>query len=176
MTEKLLCNPNTALRRAQTRVRITAESQPTAYDRGEKWWTLAGSGEPSLTAQIPLLDGAEGKSNDAGSIYKIRALSPDLPGKDARDSLRLHPETLVGPPLASTRERGGGSRSPVLIDVGAVNHVSIAEARNNALAFTPRSLLGRTTPPRVAPMPTATKEDDHNARHKRLQPDGLHPS
>ncbi len=78
MTEKLLCNPNTALRRAQTRVRLTTESHLTAYNRGEKWWTSAGSDEPSLTAQLPLLDGAEGKSNDAGSIFKIRALSPDV--------------------------------------------------------------------------------------------------
>ena len=77
--------------------------------------------------------------------------------------------------MASTQERGGGSRSPVLINVGAVTHVSTAEARNNALAFTPHSLLGRTTPPRAMPMPTAKKEDDHNARHKRLQPDGLQP-
>ena len=64
---------------------------------------------------------------------------------------------------------------PVLIDVGAVTHVSTSEAHNNALAFTPRSLLGRMTPPRVAPMPTAKKEDDPNAQHKRLQPDGLQP-
>ena len=175
MTEKLLCNPNTALRRAQTRVRITTESQPTAYDRGEKWWTSAGSGEPSLTAQLPLLDGAEGKSNDAGSINKIRALSPDLPEKDTRDDRSLQPAMRAIPPLASTRERGGGSRSPVLIDVGAVTHVSIAEARNNALAFTPRSLLGRTTPPRAAPMPAAKEDDHHNAKHKRPQHDGLEP-
>ncbi len=102
MREKLLCNPNTALRRAQTWVRLTVESLPTAYDLGEKWWTSARSGEPSLTAQLPLLDGAEGKSNDAGNIYKIRALSPDLPGKDARDARRLQPEMRAGPPLAST--------------------------------------------------------------------------
>ena len=151
------------------------ESHPTAYDRGEKWWTSAGSGEPSLTAQLPLLDGAEGKSNDAGSIDNIRALSPDLPGKDARDARRLQPAMRASPPLASTRERGGGSRSPVLIDVGAVTHVSIAEAGNNALAFTPRSLLGRTNPPRAAPMPSATEEDHHNAKHKRPQHDGLEP-
>jgi hypothetical protein len=151
------------------------ESQPTAYDRGEKWWTSAGSGEPSLAAQLPLLNGAESKSNDAGIIYKIRALSPDLPEKDARDARRLQPAMRAGPPLASTRERGGGSRSPVLIDVGAVIHVSIAEARNNALAFTPRSLLGRTTPPRATPMSSATEEDHHNAKHKRPQHDGLEP-
>ena len=89
MTEKLLCNPNTALRRVQTRVWLMVESQPTAYDRGEKWWTSAGYGAPSLIAQLPLLDEAEGKSIDAGNI--VRALSPNLPGKDARDLLRLHP-------------------------------------------------------------------------------------
>ena len=156
-------------------MRLTAESQTTAYDRGEQWWTSAGSDAPSLKAQLPLLDGAEGKSNNTGNIDKIRALSPDLPGKDARDSLGLHEETPAAPPLASTRERGGGSRSPVLIDVGGVTHVSTSEARNNALAFTPRSLLGRTTPPSAAPMPTAKKEDDPNACHKRLQPDRLQP-
>ena len=157
------------------RVRFTTESHPTAYDRGEKWWTSAGSGEPSLTAQQPLLDGAEGKSNNAGSLYNIRALSPDLPEKDACDARRLQPAMRAGPPLASTRERGGGSRSPVLIDVGAVTHVSIAEACNNALAFTPRSLLGRTNPSRAAPMPSATEEDHHNAKHKRPHHDGLEP-
>ncbi len=70
MTEKLLCNPNTALRRVQTRVWLTAESQTTTYDRGEQWWSSAGSGVLSLTAQLPLLDGAEGKSNNAGNIDK----------------------------------------------------------------------------------------------------------
>ena len=76
------------------------------------------------------------------------------------------------PPMASTQERGGGSRLPALIGIGAVSHVSALEARNNALVFTPHSLLECTTPPRAAT--TSTREvDDHNARHKRLQPKGL---
>ena len=62
-----------------------------------------------------------------------------------------------------------------LYQCGSGSHVLTAEARNNALTFTPHSLLGRTTPPRAAPMPTAKKEDDHNTRHKRLQPDRLQP-
>jgi hypothetical protein len=102
VTEKLLCNPNTALQRVQTRVRLKAETQTTAYDCGEQWWTSAGSDAPSLMAQLPLLDGAESESNNTGNIDKIRALSPDLPGKDARDSLGLHEEMPAAPPLAST--------------------------------------------------------------------------
>ena len=102
VTEKLLCNPNTALRRVQQRVRLTAESQPTTYDHGEQWWTSGGSGALSLTAQLPLLDGAEGKSNGTVNIDKIRALSPDSPGKVVRDSLGLHEETPDAPPMAST--------------------------------------------------------------------------
>ena len=71
---------------------------------------------------------------------------------------------------------GGGSQLPVLIGMGAVSHVSALEARNNALVFTPRSLLGRTTPPRAVTMSTTREVDDHNARHKRLQPEGLQAS
>jgi hypothetical protein len=146
--KKLVCNPNTALRRVQTRVRLTAESQTTTYDSGEQWWTSAGSDAPSLTAQLPLLDGAEGESNDTGNIDKIRALSPGLPGKDARDSLGLHEETPAAPPLASTRDCGGGSRLHVLINVGAVTHVSTSEAQTPlrlrpAVSSAARPFLGR---------------------------------
>ncbi len=129
---------------------------------------------PSLTAQLPLLDGAEGKSDGTVNKDKIRTLAPDLPRKDVHDSLGFHEKTPDALPMASTRERGGGSRSPVLIGMRAVTHVSALEERNT-LAFTPHSLLGRTTPPRVATTPTTRKEDDHNARHKQLQPEGLQP-
>ena len=121
VTEKLSCNPNTALRQVQQQVRVTVESQTTTYSHGEQWWDSVGSGAPSLTAQLPLLDGAEGKSNGTVHIDNIRALSPDLLGKDVRDSLGLHEEMPDAPPMASTQERGGGSRSPVLIGMGAVS-------------------------------------------------------
>jgi hypothetical protein len=175
ITEKILCNPNTTLRRVQQRVRLSEESQTMNHDRGEQWWDSAGSGAPSLTAQLPLLDGAEGTSDGTVHRDKIRALEPNSPGKDVRDSLGFHAETPDAPPRASTRERGGGSRSPVLIGIGAVSHVSAVEACNNALAFTPRSLLGRTTPPRTATTSTTREAEDHNARHKLLQPEGLQP-
>ena len=32
---------------------------------GEKWWGLEGTANPNLTAQQPLLDGAEGKVVDS---------------------------------------------------------------------------------------------------------------
>ncbi len=106
ITEKILCNPNTTLRQVQQRVRLSEESQTTNYDRGEQWWDSAGSDAPSLTAQLPLLDGAEGKSDGTVHRDNIRALEPDLPGKDVRDSVVFHAETPDAPPMASTRERG----------------------------------------------------------------------
>ena len=89
------------------------------YNRGEQWWDLAGSGAPSLTAQLPLLDGTEDKSDSTVNKDKIRALSPDSPGEDVRDSLGFHEETPDAPPMVSTYKRGGGSRSPALISIGA---------------------------------------------------------
>ena len=61
-----------------------------------------GSGLPSLTAQLPLLDGAEGKSGGTVNKDKIRALAPNLPGKDVLDSLGFHVEMPDAPPVAST--------------------------------------------------------------------------
>ncbi len=95
---------------------------------------------PSLTAQLPLLDGTEGKSGSTVNRDKIRALAPSLPRKDVLDSLGFHAETPDPPPVASTQERGGGSQLPVLIGIGAVSHFSNLEACHNALAFTPCSL------------------------------------
>ena len=102
VTEKLLCNPNTALQQEQKRVWFTAESQTTPYNRVEQWWDSVGSGLPSLTAQLPLLDGAEGKSGSTVNKDKIRALAPNLPGKDVLDSLGFHVEMPDAPPVAST--------------------------------------------------------------------------
>ena len=61
-----------------------------------------GLGAASLTAQLPLLDGAEGKSNGTVNTDKMRALAPDSPGKDVRDLLGFHEELPDAPPMAST--------------------------------------------------------------------------
>jgi hypothetical protein len=119
------------------------ESQPSNYERGDQCWDSAGLGVPSLTAQQPLLDGAEGKSAIICSKNKIRALAPSSLGKAVLDSLGAHAETPDAPPVASTCKRGGGSRSPATIGVGAISHASALEACKEDLAFTPRRLLGR---------------------------------
>ena len=39
-----------------------AEKENTCYSRSEKWWDSEGVQNPILTAQPPLLDGAEGET------------------------------------------------------------------------------------------------------------------
>ncbi len=102
---------------------------------------------PSLTAQLPLLDGAEGKSDGTVRRDKIRALEPDSPGKDVRDSLGFPAEMTDAPPMASTQEREGGSRSPILIGIGAVSHVSQPEGlQPPRLEATSARVTGADTP------------------------------
>ena len=83
------------------------QKQTTTYECGEQWWDLAGSGAPSLTAQLPLLDGAEGKSDGTVNKDKIRALAPNSPGKDVRDSLGFHEETPDAPQWHPLESVGG---------------------------------------------------------------------
>ncbi len=64
-TDKLLANPHSALRRASRRHKLLADLDQTHYELGKKWWGSGITANPSLTAQVPLLDGVEGKLVDS---------------------------------------------------------------------------------------------------------------
>ncbi len=131
-----------------------------------------GSDAPSLAAQLPLLDGAEGKFDVTFAKNKIRALLPNLPGMAVVDSSGVHAKTLDAPPVASTCELGGGSRLPVLIGIRAVSHVSALVASHEISAFMPRHLLECATPPRVVATSTTMNLGDYAARLNWLLPGG----
>jgi hypothetical protein len=91
------------------------ESEERSYERGEKWWGSAGSGASSLTVQLSLLDGAEGKLEVIIAKDKIRALPPNLPGTLVVGSSGMHTERV--PPQWHPLVRSGvaASRLPFLI-------------------------------------------------------------
>jgi hypothetical protein len=65
LTDKLLCNPHSTLRRGSCQIIHTEQVEQTQYKRGEKWWGPDKHANPNLTPQKPLLNGAEGKLVDS---------------------------------------------------------------------------------------------------------------
>ena len=52
-----------------------AEKDNTSYSRGEKWWGSEGVQNPNLTAQPPLLDGAEGELLSPAATVTIEGIT-----------------------------------------------------------------------------------------------------
>jgi hypothetical protein len=114
---------------------------------GEKWWGLEGIANLNLTAQQPLLDGAEGKLVDITAKDNRMATHTGKPGMAVSISPSgLADGTVVDPPVASMRVLGGGNWPPALVSKGAVKHVTNLVATMDTVAFTPRRLLGRSAP------------------------------
>ena len=52
-----------------------AEKENTSYSRGEKWWDSEGVKKPILTAQPPLLDGAEGELLSPAATLTVEGIT-----------------------------------------------------------------------------------------------------
>ncbi len=52
-----------------------AEKENTSYSRGEKWWGSEGVQNPNLTAQPPLLDGAEGELLSPAATVTVEGIT-----------------------------------------------------------------------------------------------------
>ena len=75
LPEKLLSNPHSTLRRAVHFFEPMAEKENTSYSRGEKWWDSEGVKKPILTAQPPLLDGAEGELLSPAATLTVEGIT-----------------------------------------------------------------------------------------------------
>ena len=52
-----------------------AEKENISYSRGEKWWSSEGVQNPNLTAQPPLLDGAEGELLSPATTLTVKEIT-----------------------------------------------------------------------------------------------------
>jgi hypothetical protein len=75
-----------------------AEKENTSYSRGEKWWDLEGVKNPILTAQPPLLDGAEGELLSPAATLTVEGITAG----ESNDRI-----------TAATRIGGGGHKFAV---------------------------------------------------------------
>jgi hypothetical protein len=66
-----------------------AEKENTSYSRGEKWWDSEGVQNPILTAQPPLLDGAEGELLSPAATSTVEGIT-------AGENNRITAATLIG--------------------------------------------------------------------------------
>ncbi len=147
LTEKLLANPNSALRNDSCWHMLPTDLKQTDYDLGEEWRGPEDTGDPSLAAQQPLLDGGKGKLIE----NRLKDNSTETPHNTTGLQVGYSPYAVVrgmegDPPLASGHVPGGGSCSPALVSRGAVDHVFRLEATTGSTAFTPCHILGRAAP------------------------------
>ncbi len=63
LTDKILANPHTALRKEPWQQILKEEDhEHQCFNIGKQWWDLGNEGNPGLILQRSLLDGGEGKS------------------------------------------------------------------------------------------------------------------
>jgi hypothetical protein len=145
--DKLLANPHSALWRASRWQKLGLNLEKMCYELGEKRCSLEGTANPSLTAQVTLLDGAEGKLVDSTAKDNRMETPSDKPEITISDSPSgLADGNVVDLPLASARVLGGGIWLPALVSKGVVAHVSNLVAISETTAFTPHHLLRRPAP------------------------------
>ncbi len=125
-TEKLLANPNLALRSDSCWHILPTDLKQTHYDLREKLWGPQYTGDLNLTAQQPLLDGGEGKLIDS----RLKDNGTETSHNTAGLKVGYLPYTVVrgtegDPPLASSCVAGGGSQFPALVSKGAIEHLCL---------------------------------------------------
>jgi hypothetical protein len=132
LTDKILANPHTVLRKEQRRHRPEEDDdERQSFNRSEQWWDTGNEGNPGLIFQRPLLHGGEGKSTCSNN-NNIDSLVDDKK-QEPQDGQKKGWANLSGldPPLSEkTGGRVTGADTPL-------HHIENKQKRKALLATQP---------------------------------------
>ena len=136
-----MTNPHATLRQSGSRFEPLADKKNTNHSRGEKWWGLEGVRNPNLTAQPPLLDGAEGELLSPVATVTVEGTTN---GASGNQSMAATPMVSGGHALAVPPP--GSMAGPLGWDHADTPHVLYTGLEPSRLKATGEQVTGADTP------------------------------